>query len=205
MTPAPPFQGDDDMVPLQISYAERAEDDDSEASSSESSTLPSQKPSLPRSRAKKARKSAQQSQNQTSKPLLRPARDILSRIRHDSALEESDFIVGYQDRHVPDAMEMEVSSWKGGGDVTDEEWIPEHRILYFRKKGDDAGQRVWDRAKRLDRLFGSGIVEETVERGGIEKSHDPMNTTNQHEDGSVTGNATVRSDESDPRTSKVDG
>ena len=54
---------------------------------------------------------------------------------------------------------MDVSLWKGGvADVTDEEWIPQHRIMYFRKKGDEVGRRVWDRATRLDRLFGSGVT-----------------------------------------------
>lgn len=65
---------------------------------------------------------------------------------------------------------MDVSAWKGGvADFTDEEWIPQHRIMYFRKKGDEEGRRVWDRATRLDRLFGSGVVPvaalEEVRRG----------------------------------------
>lgn len=58
-------------------------------------------------------------------------------------------------------MEMDVSAWKGGvADVTDEEWIPQHRIMYFRKKGNEKeeGRRVWDRATRLDSLFGSGVA-----------------------------------------------
>ena len=56
-------------------------------------------------------------------------------------------------------MEMDVSAWKGGvADFTDEEWIPQHRIMYFRRKGDGEGRRVWDRATRLDRLFGSGVA-----------------------------------------------
>ena len=56
-------------------------------------------------------------------------------------------------------MELDVSAWKGGvADFTDEEWIPQHRIMYFRKKGDEEGRRVWDRATRLDRLFGSGVT-----------------------------------------------
>ena len=56
-------------------------------------------------------------------------------------------------------MELDVSAWKGGvADFTDEEWIPQHRIMYFRKKGDEEGRRVWDRATRLDRLFGSGVA-----------------------------------------------
>lgn len=154
MVPFSPNQTDNDMVRLQPSQPKLQHD--SEASDTDSSTSPSRKPSLPRSRAKKIRKAAHQTQD--SKPLLRPAKDILSRIRHDPALEESDFLVGYLDRHCPDVMEMEVSSWKGGGDFTDEEWIPQHRIMYFRKKGDEARRKVWDRAARLDRLFGSGVV-----------------------------------------------
>lgn len=68
-------------------------------------------------------------------------------------------MVGYIDRHAPEMMEMDVSAWKGGvADVTDEEWIPQHRIMYFRKRGDEEGRRVWDRATRLDRLFGSGVT-----------------------------------------------
>ena len=153
------IEADEDMIPLQIPQSEIAANDDIEASSSDSSPSASSKPTVPRSRARRARRGAQQSRDQHSKPLLRPAKDIISRIRHDPALEESDFVVGYHDRHAPEVMEMDVSSWKGGGDFTDEEWIPQHRILYFRRKGDEPGRRVWDREKRLDRLFGSGIVD----------------------------------------------
>lgn len=155
MTPVSSHPDEIDMAPLHVCQFKFQ--DDSEITSSDSSSPP-RKSSLPRSRAKKVRKAAHQTQQ--TKPLLRPAKDVLSRIRHDSALDESDFIVGYLDRHCPDVMEMEVSSWKGGGDVTDEEWIPQHRIMYFRKKNDEAGRKVWDRAARLDRLFGSGVVAE---------------------------------------------
>lgn len=154
MTPNSQNQADNDMIPLQTKQPQIPEY--SEDISSDSSTSPSRKPSMPRSRAKKQRKAAHQ--NQQSKPLLRPAKDILSRIRHDASLDEAEFVVGYHDRHAPDVIEMDVSAWKGGGDFTDEEWIPQHRILYFRKKDDVDGRKVWDRATRLDRLFGSGVV-----------------------------------------------
>ena len=63
-------------------------------------------------------------------------------------------------------MEMDVSAWKGGvADFTDEEWIPQHRIMYFRKKGEEGDRRVWDRATRLDRLFGSGVVPVAAPEG----------------------------------------
>lgn len=134
--------------------------------SSDSSETPSrQTPRGPsKARAKKARKSRQQAIS-TSQPRhqpLRPAKDILSRIRHDPVLDDADFIVGYHDRHA-DVMELPVASWRGGGDVTDEEFIPQHRILYFRRKGD--GIKVWDRKERLDLLFnsGNGSVKEIKE------------------------------------------
>ena len=118
--------------------------------------------STPRALAKKVRKASHRTQE--SKPPLRPAKDILSRIRHDPALKESDFIIGYHDRHAPEIMEIEVSLWKGGGDFTDEEWIPQHRIVYFRRKGkgNEVGEKMWDREKRLDRLFGSGVLPDAA-------------------------------------------
>ena len=166
-------QGDDEMVPLQTTQLEPAEDNGSNDDSSDSSLSPSRKPAVARSCAKKFRKAAHQTQN--SKPLLRPAKDILSRIRHDPALDESEYVVGYHDRHAPEPMEMDVSSWKGGGDFTDEEWIPQHRIVYFRRNGDEPGRKVWDREKRLDRLFGSGIVDQP------DKHEEPQDQEDQEE------------------------
>ena len=157
MNAAGSLEDSEDMITLEPSTAEKNASNTDSDSSPPPSPSPSRKPAIPRSRAKKVRKAAHQTQK--SKPSLRPAKDILSRIRHDPELNESDFIVGYIDRHAPEMMEMDVSTWKGGvADVTDEEWIPQHRIMYFRKKGDEEGRRVWDRATRLDRLFGSGVT-----------------------------------------------
>ncbi|MCJ1261911.1 hypothetical protein MMC22_001780 [Lobaria immixta] len=149
MTPAP-LSETNDIVPLEpsINAADLSSD------SSESATRqPPRGPS--KARAKKARKARQQalSTSQPRHPPLRPAKDILSRIRHDPALDDADFIVGYHDRHA-DVIELPVMAWRGGGDVTDEEFIPQHRILYFRRKGD--GIKIWDRKERLDLLFHSG-------------------------------------------------
>ena len=176
----------EDMIPLQSRQSGLATNNDIEASPSDSSPSPSPKHAVPRSRARRARKGAQQSRDQHSKPSLRPAKDIVSRIRHDPALEESDFIVGYHDRHEPEVMEMDVSAWKGGGDFTDEEWIPQHRIVYFRRKGDEPGRRIWDREKRLDRLFGSGIADgsneqDELEPGMVATAVDPQEKWESHE------------------------
>lgn len=106
-----------------------------------------------KARAKRARKAQIQTQSaaQPTHGSLRPALDILSRIRHDHSLQEEDFVVGYSDRHT-EVKELPVTLWKA--DVTDEEFIPQHRILYFRRQIDDV--KVWDRAERLDLIFGSG-------------------------------------------------
>lgn len=141
-----------EMIPIETPIDEQAS---SSSTDSASEARPAKGPS--RARAKKARK-IQQKINSSSQPKrrsLRPAKDILSRIRHDPAINDDEFIVGYHDRHA-DVMEMPVTAWTGGGDFTEEEWIPQHRILYFRRKGEN-GEKVWDRKERIDLLFGSGF------------------------------------------------
>lgn len=141
-----------EMIPLETPMDEQAS---SSSTESASEARPAKGPS--RAQAKKARRIQQKinSSSQPKRPSLRPAKDILSRIRHDPALDDDQFIVGYHDRHA-DVMEMPVTAWTGGGDFTEEEWIPQHRILYFRRKGEN-GQKVWDRKERIDLLFGSGF------------------------------------------------
>lgn len=89
---------------------------------------------------------------------------------------------------------MDVSAWKG--DFSDEEWIPQHRILYFRKKADDLERRMWDRESRLDRLFGSGVVadqqelaglNENVEAQGVAILRESSNVKNEGSDGVSSG------------------
>lgn len=144
---------------------------ETDISSSDHEGSPSRS-SKSRAQVKKQRKD--QHETKPSVPSLRPAKDILSRIRHDPALKESEYVIGYLDRHLPDPVEIDVSEWKGGRDIEEEDWIPQHRILYFRKKGEADGRKVWDRETRLDRLFGSGIPETTdsspKKEGGKDKT-----------------------------------
>ncbi|KAF2277554.1 uncharacterized protein EI97DRAFT_449642 [Westerdykella ornata] len=86
------------------------------------------------------------------KSKLRPASDVLNRLRWDPGCNPGAFIVGYEDRFVG-AKEMDLERWKS--ESTHDEFVPMHRILYFRRKAD--GVVVWDRNARLDRIFGSGI------------------------------------------------
>jgi uncharacterized protein (UPF0248 family) len=85
-------------------------------------------------------------------PRLRPASDVLSRLRWDTNIDIDDYIVGYDDRFLGER-EMPVAQWKA--ELTDEAFIPGHRILYFRRKSD--GVKVWDRERRVDLVFGSGV------------------------------------------------
>lgn len=82
---------------------------------------------------------------------LRSAIDVMNRLRWDPGMESGDFVVGYEDRFLG-AQEKELDDWKT--EQTDEEFIPQHRILYFRRKSDD--KVVWDRKRRIDEVFGGG-------------------------------------------------
>ena len=152
-----------DLQPNQNLASDSGSGDDSDGP--DESTLPrrTRPKTHGKARAKKERKSQIQAQSaaQPGHQSLRPAKDILSRIRHDPSLDQEDFIVGYSDRHA-DTQELPVTLWKG--DVTDDEFIPQHRILYFRRVGD--GVKVWDRAERLDLLFGSGKRPSSVANDG---------------------------------------
>ena len=83
---------------------------------------------------------------------LRPASDVLHRLRWDPELDSADYVIGYEDRFLG-VREMALAKWKT--EQTDLEFIPQHRIVYFRRKGD--GVKVWDRERRIDEMFGSGI------------------------------------------------
>ena len=83
---------------------------------------------------------------------FRTAADVLNRLRWDSTFDSADFVVGYEDRFLG-ARERAVDQWKS--EQTDEEFIPQHRILYFKRKSDE--MIMWERRSRVDKVFGSGI------------------------------------------------
>lgn len=90
-------------------------------------------------------------------PRLRPADDVLNRLRWDASFDASDYVVGYVDRFVGEK-EMPIDRWKS--EQTHEEFIPMHRVLYFKRKSD--GERVWDREKRIDLIFNTGATSGSV-------------------------------------------
>lgn len=79
---------------------------------------------------------------------LRPAMDVLSRLKHDPTFDLDDYVVGYTDRHAG-IQEKAAGMWVS--ESTDEEWIPQGRIQYFRRVSD--GKKVWDRAIKYDGVF----------------------------------------------------
>lgn len=86
---------------------------------------------------------------------LRPAGDILNRLRWDPHLSSNDYVIGYEDRFFG-VRETPIDRWKL--EQTHEEFIPQHRIVYFKRKSD--GHLVWDRISKRDEIFGSGVGKE---------------------------------------------
>ncbi|EFQ27546.1 endonuclease/Exonuclease/phosphatase [Colletotrichum graminicola] len=79
---------------------------------------------------------------------LRSALDVLNRLRWDPDMDSNDFLVGYEDRFLG-PQEKALSAWKS--EQTHEEFIPQHRILWFKRRSDDV--IVWHRSERIDLLF----------------------------------------------------
>lgn len=83
---------------------------------------------------------------------LRPSHEVYNRLVWDQQYSAEEYLVGYEDRF-KGVKEMPLTSWKR--ELSDEEFIPFHRVVYFREKGID-GKIVWDRRTRVDLIFGSG-------------------------------------------------
>jgi len=81
---------------------------------------------------------------------LRPTKDVLNRLRYDAAYNLDDYVIGYIDRHAG-IMEKSAALWVS--ETTEEEWVPEDRIAYFKHVPEDLV--VWDRAKKIDWIFNS--------------------------------------------------
>lgn len=89
----------------------------------------------------------------SKKPRMRTATDVISRIQWDPELLEADFIIGYSDRFLG-IVEKNFAEfcWDDLSTVGLEMLaIPKHRIQYFKYRNDI----VWDRRVQLDKFFGS--------------------------------------------------
>jgi uncharacterized protein (UPF0248 family) len=94
-------------------------------------------------------------QNQYSSPgqKLRPALDVLKRLRYDQNLNIDEFKVGYEDRHSVKIMEKAAADWQM--DITHEEFIPQHRIVYFKRypTGNGLPEMLWEKTSKMDKIF----------------------------------------------------
>lgn len=106
----------------------------------------------------RAKKSKKREKDLAPKPViptgskLRSSADVLHRLRWDSDMGgECEYLVGYRDRFLG-LKERPLDQWKA--EQTDEEFIPQHRIIYFKRISD--GVLLWDRRSRNDTIFGSG-------------------------------------------------
>ncbi|UKZ73455.1 hypothetical protein TrVFT333_001102 [Trichoderma virens FT-333] len=129
--------------------------DDDDESDLEEGNEPESEAYVSKKDSRSLKTGASKSTSESSKPAgagkLRSAVDAMNRIRWDSGMDSSDYLVGYEDRFLG-AQEKALDNWRT--EQTDEEFIPQHRILYFRRKSD--GAIVWDRRTRVDTIFGSG-------------------------------------------------
>jgi uncharacterized protein (UPF0248 family) len=92
---------------------------------------------------------------------LRTARAVLNRLKHDRKFNIDEFKVGYEDRHTDKIQEKLVAAWVT--ETTDDLFIPEHRIVWFKKCPPHGGEvLVWDKAQKIDRIFADPETETAV-------------------------------------------
>lgn len=78
---------------------------------------------------------------------LRPAENVLARIKWDVNFKSEEWLIGYEDRFSA-IQEIDLKEWEIG--LKNElGTIPIHRIRYFKLKG----QIIWDRKTKMDRIF----------------------------------------------------
>ncbi|KAJ3139067.1 hypothetical protein HK100_012097 [Physocladia obscura] len=90
---------------------------------------------------------------ETKKGKLRSSEDVFNRILWDSSFEREFFVIGYMDRFTG-MQEISFNEFAiKREDQQGEEWIPFHRVWYFKelKKGREV--LVWDRKSKLDLIL----------------------------------------------------
>ncbi|KAL2435164.1 hypothetical protein ABEF95_014152 [Exophiala dermatitidis] len=92
----------------------------------------------------------------TPTPKMRSAKYVLDRLHWDPSHDITKYTIGYLERF-SGIMEMPAESWIS--ESTDEEWMPQHRIKYFKRSVEHGEQEVvWDRERRIDKFFGTGLT-----------------------------------------------
>ena len=87
----------------------------------------------------------------TKSKRMRPAQDVLHRIEwNPEVFNSADILIGYLDRH-DGVLEIDFLVWEK--EQTAEEFIPLHRIRFFKSKSN--GEFLWHREMRIDSIFNS--------------------------------------------------
>jgi uncharacterized protein (UPF0248 family) len=89
----------------------------------------------------------------SKKAALRPSSDVIQRISWDESIPQHLITVGYEDRFLGIQERVFTAfNWADFASLSQTETaIPQHRIFYFKYRG----EVVWDRRSRLDNIFGS--------------------------------------------------
>ena len=93
---------------------------------------------------------AEKHDNSKKSSPLRRAKYIISRLRTDNKYDVDEFVVGYRDRHSERLLEKAVVDWVT--ETTDQDWIPEHKIEYFKQNRGGEVEIVWEKASKLDKI-----------------------------------------------------
>merc|ERR1711892_1361242 len=135
---------------------------------------------VPKGKAKN-KTDGDKSDKSKKKPPMKTADDVIKRLQWDPMLPQEYFVIGYLDRFLGVVEEnFTTFSWENLASVDyDLLAIPQHRVQYFKYKT----EKVWDKAQRLDMVFGStgskveGIVEfmEEVDRRVKEEREETLN------------------------------
>ncbi|KIK52687.1 hypothetical protein GYMLUDRAFT_64131 [Collybiopsis luxurians FD-317 M1] len=87
---------------------------------------------------------------------LRTSADVMNRLLWDPVMGKNgrdEYAVGYEDRFLG-IKESMLRDWVLK-EVENEAFIPQHRIVYFKRVSD--GEIIWDKRKKIDLVFGSGV------------------------------------------------
>lgn len=108
---------------------------------------------------------------------MREIQKTIDHILWDDRLDETEWLVGYEDRHNAQMLEKPLLDWKPKGgklkDETEEEFTPLTRIQYLRRKSRE--ERYWDRGTRTDRieeLAGNAVGRKDQEEDSGEEIED---------------------------------
>lgn len=88
---------------------------------------------------------------------FRTAAEVLSRLKFDQQYDLDEFVIGYMDRIKEKILEKPAADWDR--ETTAEEFIPEHRIEYFKRydvNAKERGEILWQKSTKVDKIFKRG-------------------------------------------------